>query len=200
MLNVYKKSNMNEFDQIDIVTENGSMSMMLKPNSNLYWRYNNPEKGVNEIMITKEDYYTYRLFEYIYNSIMIDNPFEEDRKKLASHGIPYNSERNLVNGDEIKWYSDDFTSTKHAPSISIKKYEDAYGVTFNPSEIDFISRPNFLNYMVSFKPEGSRYLTYNEVFFNVFKKMQEHDCENHQMHIEEYLYERKVLSRKNGHK
>jgi hypothetical protein len=189
MLNVYKKSNMNEFDQIDIVTEDGSFSMLLKPNSNLYWRYNNPGNGVHEIMITKEDYFLYRLFEDAYNLIMTDNPYENERKKMLSYGIPYNSERNLVNGNSVKWYSDEYSFVEQAPSVSIQKYEEAYGVTFNPSNISFPARAQAFNYMVSFKNEGSRYLTYSSIFFNMMKKMQEHDFENHQMHIEEYLYE-----------
>ena len=45
---------------------------------------------------------------------------------------------------------------------------------------------------IRFRNSGSSYQPFNILFMDVFNKLQEYDPNYHQMHIEEYAYQKKL--------
>lgn len=176
--------------------------------------------------ITKENYSVYSLFEQLFFDIENINIFdskyyvpsyiktEEDissyleeqherreRKYRSSNLSNYNE---LFNKDSttITWYSDE-TSHDVANILKIKKENDEFKLEFyTQPHIDGYDKDFHLkNYIpIRFRNTGSSYEPFNVVFMRMYNNMKEIDDVNdygHQMHIEEYMFnkEKKMLKR-----
>ena len=72
--------------------------------------------------------------------------------------------------------------------LEIKYQEDKYIITFHQGKEDF----GFPTYAIRFRNSGSRYEPYNLAFMNMYNSLSEYDPNYHQIHIEEYLYNKKL--------
>lgn len=128
---------------------------------------------------------------------------EKNKYKLFNHSN-YN-ELYDNNNKIITWYSDE-TAHKVANILKIKKVEDIFKIEFhtqpyiNGYDKDFHST----NYIpIRFRNSGSSYDPFNIVFMRMYNKMNKLDDINdigHQLHIEEYLYNKKKKLTRNQYK
>lgn len=175
--------------------------------------------------ITKENYEVYRLFEQLFDDIENINIFnyeipfyldkdeigeyikekeeeiEEDKRYYRlSKGSIYNELFDKEN-DTITWYSDE-TAHEVGNILKIRRINDSFRLDFYIQEHksgydrDF----NSTNYIpIRFRNSGSSYDPFNILFMKLYNAMQEVDDVNdygHQMHIEEFLYEKKKVKKK----
>ena len=175
--------------------------------------------------ITKENYEVYRLFEQLFDDIENINIFnyeipfyldkdeiedyvkekeeeiEEDKRYYRlSKGSIYNELFNKEN-DTITWYSDE-TAHEVSNILKIRRMNDSFRFDFYIQEHkkEYDRDFNSTNYIpIRFRNSGSHYHPFNILFMKLYNAMQEVDDVNdygHQMHIEEFLYEKKKVKKK----
>lgn len=180
-----------------------------------YSDLSNEEIRTDHFIITKENYALYSLFEELYNNIkninISDDNYDlykynnyysvkeylDDKQSKENRYRKYNfsNYNELFNDEEntITWYSDE---TNHVCSniLKIIKEEDVFRVEFQTQKyVDgYEKEENLEGYTsIRFRNSGSRYEPFNTIFMNMFNKIQMVDDildENHQVHIEEYIY------------
>lgn len=203
MLEIKKSKNMHNYDIFDIMTDNGTFEIAYENNLDLYWRYIYPEtidKADDEVSltITKENYFLYSLFNELYDAIKNYTPYSnfpyeiEDRyeKKRVYGNKP------LYQNGEIRWYSDDFASFDNASNFSIQKVKDLFIVIFTKSKTEDFNGCHFPTYSVRIRNSGSRFEPFNIPFMSMYHKLKEYNNDYHQIHIEEYLYNKRRVKRK----
>ena len=181
-------------------------------NGDLYWciRSNNRtienDSKMDKFIITKENYSLYSLFENLYNDIKEINLFEDfdeykEKYKLynyANYHELFDEEHNT-----ITWYSDE-TAHEVANYLKIRKENDTFTFYFYIQDyVEGYDRDfNSLYYIpVRFRNSGSRYYPFNIAFMRMYQKLKDVENTNevgHQIHMEEYLYEKehqKVLKK-----
>lgn len=188
-----------------------------------YSDYSNEEIRTESFIITKENYAVYLLFEELYNNIKAINIFDDDyildnNKKYNSVEEYFNDKQkeedkyrknNFSNYNElfndkkntITWYSDE---TNHVCSniLKIIKEEETFRIEFKTQKyVDgYEKENNEIGYTsIRFRNSGSRYEPFNTIFMKMFSKMQKVDDildENHQIHIEEYIYSKNHSQKK----
>ncbi len=191
----------------DYYLNNGSnqLKIVFLGNGDLYFcsRFGTRSKEA-EFYITKENMILYNLFDELYNDIVDANVLhvdefdlqfcndEEEIKEKYERVNRWNEElktdfayENLVRGDMITWISDDSLSfdIDTADSLRIIKEDEQYKLKFTYYEDEF---PHARS--IRIRNSGSRYKPFNMVMMKFFNKLQEYDPEYHQIHIEEYLY------------
>lgn len=129
---------------------------------------------------------------------------EKDKEELRERCILYDSsyynELFNANNKTITWYSDE-TSYKVANILKIIKEENIFKVEFyTQPHIDGYSRDFYsLGYIpIRISNSGSSYDPFNIVFMRMYNKMKEVDDVNdigHQIHIEEYLYNKEQVKK-----
>ena len=110
----------------------------------------------------------------------------------------------LYNDEEKKvtWVSDE-TGFEVANKVLIHKLEDRFLIEFKtqPYIEGYERENNLLGIMgIRFRNSGSRYSPFNIVFMRMFREMQNIDDINdygHQIHMEEYLYDRSKIRKLN---
>lgn len=173
--------------------------------------------------ITKENYQVYSLFEGLFYDIKNINIFgkeieyppyvetdEEKREyleRLDSDKMNYrmfnmSHYNDLYNEDEktITWVSDE-TGFEVANKVLIHKLDDRFLIEFktqtNIEEYEMEDDiPGTMG--IRFRNSGSRYMPFNTVFMRMFREMQNIDDVNdygHQIHMEEYLYEKNKMKK-----
>ena len=192
MQEIEKYKNAWDYDTFVIRTNEGAFEMLFAPNGDLYWRYLSEksilnDKQIQELTITKENYFVYELFYKLYESIKNNKVFYEKESYFEV------MENKLFKNNMIEWYSDelpiDITS-----KLTIKKEEETFKIKFEKSKKsqDGIE----LTYTIRFRNSGSRYEPFNISFMHMYNELKEYDPNCHQMHIEEYLYKQKTLKKK----
>ena len=78
-------------------------------------------------------------------------------------------------------------------SIEEKIDEDTYKLTFKKG---IYSEVPIQTFSIRISNSGSRYEPFNTVFMSMYKKLKEYDFNNHQIHIEEYLYSKKKIKKR----
>lgn len=181
------------------------------------------EYSYDSFEITKENYQVYSLFEKLFYDIKNINIFDkecefppyvetDEEKKyyleeqelekkgyrmfnMAHYNDLYNDEEKI-----ITWVSDE-TGFEVANKVLIHKLENRFLIEFKtqPYVEGYERENNFLGIMgIRFRNSGSRYNPFNIVFMRMFRKMQNIDDINdygHQIHMEEYLYERNKIKK-----
>ncbi len=176
-------------------------------------------------VITKENYEVYKLFEQLFLDIENINIFneekipfyieedekqaylenrEEERKvmKERCHLFNHSNYNELFDAGNriITWYSDE-TAHEVSNILKIKQEEDTFKIQFytQPHTDGYDEDFHFSGYItVRFRNSGSTYDPFNFVFMRMYNNMREIDDVNdygHQMHIEEYLYNKKYVKR-----
>ena len=204
MLEINKTKDAEGYDRFKIITDTGSFDIMFGGNLDLYWSYW-PEEDFKDwplsktFTITKENYFLYQKIDELYKNIKEQRPYPKTdkdeytsflelnlRNSNESKKVDYAYEK-LFQNDIIKWYSDDMP-LENASSLEIKKQEDTYSITFFQGKEEY----DFPTYSVRFRNSGSRYHPYNFAFMSMYNALSEYDSNYHQIHIEEYLYNKKL--------
>ncbi len=205
MVEINKTKDADGYDRFKIITDTGSFDIMFGGNLDLYWSYW-PEEDFEDwplsktFTITKENYFLYQKIDELYKNIKEQRPYPKTDKddytsflkelnssnSNESKKIDYAYEK-LFQNSIIKWYSDDMP-LENASSLEIKKQEDIYSITFFQGKEEY----DFPTYSVRFRNSGSRYHPYNFAFMNMYNSLSEYDPNYHQIHIEEYLYTKKL--------
>ena len=189
MLEVNKYKNGWGYDTFEIETDTGSFQILFAPNGDLYWRYLSEinvldDKPIQELIITKENYYIYEVFYKLYESIKNNKVFYDKE----NYSIVKNNK--LFKNNMIEWYSDelpiDITS-----KLTIKKEDEVFKVIFEKSKKS--QDGIFITYSIRFRNSGSRYAPFNINFMQMYNELKEDDPNYHQIHMEEYLYKQKLL-------
>lgn len=202
MVEIKKTKDVEGYYRFKITTENGSFDIMFGGNLDLYWYYW-PEENYKDwplaktFTISKENYFIYQKLDELYKNIKEQKPYQSkdenssivfDSSKLINDSPKSQySYKNLFQNDIIKWYSDD-APLEEASMLEIKYQEDKYIITFHQGKEDF----GFPTYAIRFRNSGSRYEPYNFAFMNMYNSLSEYDANYHQIHIEEYLYNKKL--------
>lgn len=208
MLNIKRVNGEN--DLYDIIINDGTkdLNILFGGNGDLYFFVNkikldDTEQIVN-FEITKENYFLYSLFENLYDKIincdiykldetespLVDeeeilekiNMYDEWNKDLKD-SIEY---KKLVNNGVISWRHDE-QIYEEANTLNIHKEEDKYC-------LEFILKDKEMSHYIDvrFRNSGSRYMPFNRVFMQLYRKLQTYNPEYHQIHMEEYLYEKRL--------
>ena len=210
-MKVSKKEN--EFGmQIFLEEDNSYLTIFYGGNLDLYWSIHSKKRSIDNdsktdsIIITKENYALYSLFESLYSDIEDINlfeDFEEDKDRYRVYNRSNYQELFDKDNKIITWYSDE-TAREVANYLRIKKEKDSFVISFYIQEYiegydrDFAS---LYDIPVRFRNSGSRYDPFNIIFMRMYERLKNiddiHDY-GHQIHIEEYLYEKEhmVLSKK----
>lgn len=210
MFEINKTKDTNGYDKFKITTDDGSFDIMFGGTLDLYWSYW-PKEPINNwpisktFNITKENYFLYQKVDELYTRIKQQRPYKKiDKDEYLSflEELDLENINNLEKEDYayellfqngiIKWYSDDMP-LENASRVEIKKLEETYTVTFFQGKEEY----DFQTFSVRFRNSGSRYNPYNFAFMNMYNSLSEYDPNYHQIHIEEYLYSKKLQKLKN---
>ena len=204
MIEIKRSVNSHGYDVFDIVTNDGTFEISYENNLDLYWRYiyqGSIDKVTNTkiFKITKENYYLYCLFIELYQAIKEKKPYKTFPayidEELRNKKLKYYGGYELYKDNTITWYSDDFAEFTNASNFEIKKEKDYFLVTFVKSKTEHFNGFIFPTYSVRIRNSGSRFDPFNNTFMGMYQKLKEYNPEYHQIHIEEYLYKKRVLKK-----
>ena len=173
-------------------------------------RYEETKKEtMKTFTITKENYFLYSLFEELfidietldsYNSTLdmelrncetkdeIKESFSRQKEHIESLKTS-DAYKRLYHNGIIEWLSDD-DPDDIASLVTIKKENEEFILNFKKSREDrWTSRPTFA---IRFRNARSQYFPFNGLFMKMFNKLKDYEPEFHQVHIEEYLYQKKL--------
>lgn len=202
-----KKYKINNYNCFDISTDEGTFQIWFCGNLDLYWSYkyrgNILDTGNSkDFYITKENYFLYSLFDELYNDVKDYNIFtidmfnnEKEWLERKSDFLEYdrNNPRKLFKDGKIEWHSDDYDYDDGSYFI-IDKLDNCYKLTFYKSNCDdYIYN---ITYSVRLRNSGSRYGYFNVIFMRMYNKLCQYDSKFHQVHIEEYLYYKRLVKDK----
>ena len=192
--------------------KNITLAITFGGNGDLYWSIRNynkdieKEERVDSFYITKENYELYFLFEKLYEDIKEINlfeSFEENKDLYRRYGYDNYHELFDEENKTITWYSDE-TAHEVANYLKIVKEDNRFKIEFYTQEYKKGYDPDFnsLYYIpVRFSTSGSRYGYFYIPFMEMYqglKKVEDANEYGHQIHMEEYLYEKeykKVLKK-----
>ena len=190
------KKNKND---ISLEDNNKIVKFIYGGNLDLYWvLYNKNNDGYNSFTITRENYGVYRLFENLFEDIECCNIYDDESLNNWQRVYNKSTYNNLYNKENrtITWYSDE-TAKDVANYLVIKKEEDIFKLDFYIQTCvdDYDEDFHFDGYIpIRFRNSGSAYDPFNIIFMKMYGNLKYVDDINdvgHQMHIEEYLYEKK---------
>lgn len=198
-----------------ITLTNGKKKLIIEyaPNLDLYFVV----EDTSEFVITKEDYQIYELFSKLYETIISADVFNqssfdyyineflghfgnkfisyEDYSKMNERKFEIIKKQdyytNLVNEGKIVWKCDDYPHDI-GPSFEISKCPDIIKITFDKGDTekqDLFHPKNRTT--VRIRTSGSAYNYFYIPFMMLFKELKELVLIN-QIHIEEYLYTKKL--------
>lgn len=210
MISIQKyKNNTGTYD-FYLTNENSILRIFFGGNGDLYFGSNMFKQSIeDEFLITKENIILYNLFDNLYKDFKeakvykIDDfelQFYKTKEEIQSKYDEYNEWNNKLkasymyqklfyNENSITWISDDSISFDENKSNTLKiiKEENKYKLKFTYYEKGF-------SYVRSIRIRNSRsrYNPFNIVMMNFFNELQKYDPNYHQIHIEEYLYNRSI--------
>lgn len=193
---------------------NGDLYWLLKTNKQEDTTY-------ETFSVSKEDYEVYKLFDDLYHDIINTQVFKTSMAKVEEDEELTEEERNeliaqrnkeaemcqrfntslkdqpqyqaLVQDGIITWFSDE-TNVEEAEIFRISPQEDEYLIEFirqNTKSNGYWRYPGSINVRIS--NSGSKYQPFNMVFIRQFNNFQTFERDPyHQIHMEEYLYQRKT--------
>lgn len=202
----------NEYNMYDILIEDGTkkLNIYFCGNLDLYWSLYDINGFQNpcEIVITKENYRIYELFLTLYNDIKncnVRKEYEdciercttlEELEEYKRSVIEYNnslrvreenSEQRLFKDGVVEWHSDDFAYEDGHVLKIIKKDEDSFIIRLESNEKEVYGR-----YSIRIRNSRSGHKPFNMLFMEMYNKLQAYDSEETQIHIEEYMYQKKI--------
>ena len=164
----------------------GAFYIIFAGNLELYWYYKaDLEQLCNleakNFFITKENYFLYMLIDNLYENIKNNDQLKE---------LDLSNSHKLFNDDIIDWHSDDYTYEESARLI-IEKLKESYKIKFKKGRTDVLD----YTFSIRMCNNGSRYTEFCRLFMKMYHDLIEYEPSNHQIHLEEYLYNMN-LSRK----
>lgn len=207
-----RKYMIGEYRSFDISTDEGVFQIWFGGNLDLYFRYEyNGNKlygpDSKSFYITKENYFLFSLFDELYEDVKNYNIFVpdayiteaeclENRERFREADL--HNPRKLFKDNKVDWHCDDFDYDDGGRFV-IEKLDDCYKLTFNKCKNDSFFGVA-ASYSVRIRNSGSRYGYFNMVFMRLYNKLcefdYEYDQEFHQIHIEEYMYHKSKVRRK----
>ena len=204
------KKNKNEMGLFDfeIINNEKKLNILYGGNGDLYfyvnkYNLNEKEQTVN-FEITKENYILFSLFEELYNKIINCNIYKIDNVELEILDEDEIDEKinlyknwnnelkrkssyvNLVQNGVISWKHDE-QIYEEANILNIYKEKEQYRLEF------ILNNKELSHYIdIRFRNSGSRYQPFNQPFMDLYNALQKYDLEYHQMHIEEYFYQKRL--------
>ena len=105
--------------------------------------------------------------------------------------------KRVYSNNTITWVSDDSMSTdpEEANIVRVTKEEERFVFHFTYHERDLISSRS-----IRFRNSGSRYEPFNLIMMKFFNKLQEYVPEYHQIHLEEFAYDKGIQLTKKSQK
>lgn len=206
MIELRKRLNGNGYDVITIKTDEGEFTISFEGNLDLYWicysddetfSFDNPATS-KKFVITKENLYLYNSFNKLYNAIKNNKPYSngininEEFKNKKIKLSPYMEDKNrLFKNNKIEWHSD-YGEYENESYLTIEKNKDSFEVIFNKVSETLHLRCISINFCNS----GSKYNPFNITFCNMYNELKNYNYDYHQIHIDEYLEDQKVLKKK----
>lgn len=218
-MEVQKIKNQGKLPQ-KIILSNGDKKLIIsfENNLDLYWTLSKSPKEkliLETFEITKEDYAIYTLFEQLYNRIKNASVFDIDTEiALFESGLSHfdsladiydfykenvaslkesDAYHELFDGKTITWCSDEIYDDSN-DLVKINFDGEKFILEFaKRKQNELLSSP--YNIPVRFRNSGSRYNPFNVIFMRMFQDLQKYNTEFHQIHIEEYLYNQKILKK-----
>lgn len=208
-----EKSFNNGYGCITLTNGKKKLTIEYAPNLDLYFVV----EDTSEFVITKEDYQIYELFSKLYETIISADVFNqssfnyymseflghfgnkfisyEDYLKKTKKSLEFKRKQNyyadLVNNGKIVWKCDDYPHDI-GPSFGISKCTDIIKITFDKGDTekqDLFHPKNRTT--VRIRTSGSAYNYFYIPFMMLFKELKELVLID-QIHIEEYLYTKKL--------
>ena len=210
MLEIKKtKSELGIYD-ISLIDSDNIFKIMFGSSGDLYWYlYDKNNTKVfkkcktGKFYITKENYEIYELFNQLYNDIKECNVFNVDEWDMINCGTEEikekytenqqsnnllkkgNAYKLLFNNNIISWHSDDCLYGD-ANIVNIIKDDEQFILDFHFLQESSI----FMGSSIRFRNSGSTYSPFNIIFMRMYNKLQNYDAEYHQIHLEEYNYQK----------
>lgn len=203
-----------------IITETGSFAIYYGEDLNLYWKYycrgNIQTTPPEKIIITRENYFLFALFDELYNDIKNTNLFvldssdflyssyityaefkrEKERIRKQNQRVVdkyfFNLNKLFKNG-AIEWHSDESTY-EDGSILTIKPCEEGYEVSFEKSKK---TEDSFVTYAVIINNSGSRYEYYNIPFMRMYQELIQGYLNNPQISIDEYMNQKRLEKKPN---
>lgn len=204
-----------------IINNEKKLRIMYCGTLDLYMQLNSPnlkeELSSDTFEITKENYFIYSLFEQLYDDIRLCNLYQIDENDLLwcdtkeeiealysntkrrneelKNSIVYQS---IFDGKSVIWYSDEYIHDE-ADILKITKEEDKYVLEFKEQRLPEPDSDRFRfpgSICIRFRNSGSYQQPFNCIFMRMYQKLQEYDPEYHQIHVEEYVYQKKLIKSK----
>lgn len=209
MLKVHKIKNEQGTYNFKIENEENALNIFFGGNGDLYFFVSKrnllDEKQIVNFEITKENYVLYELFKQLYNQIIDCDIYKIDKleelefysqqeivERIRMYkewnddlkkGFIY---RDLVRNGVISWRNDE-QIYEEANTLNIYKEEGKY-------RLEFILKNKELSHFIDirFRNSGSRYTPFNISFMELYQCLQLYDPKYHQVHIEEYMYQKRL--------
>lgn len=196
-----------------IIQDDKVLNIFFGGNGDLYFYANkinfDDEEQIVNFEITKENYELYYLFERLYNQIINSEIYriveiqlefydEDELEEKRKNYQEWNSElkrsssyTDLVHNGVISWRHDE-QIYEEANILNIYKEKEQY-------RLEFIPKSKELSHYIDirFRNSGSRYHPFHLPFMELYQSLQEMDLEYHQIHMEEYLYQKKYTKNNN---
>ena len=198
-MEIIKKENDFGFN-IFLVEEEKYLSFFFGGNLDLYisiWRkkISSEDYNYDSFTITKENYEVFSLFKQLFYDIENINIFgEEDRKERLYRFSNYDKLYDN-NNKVITWYSDE-TNPKVANYLNISREKETFKLEFHTQKyVEGYDRDSnsCWHIPIRFRNSGSRYDPFNVIFMRMYNNLinvEDSNSIGHQIHIEEYLYEK----------
>lgn len=188
----------------EITTNEGTFDIFYGGNLDLYWRCRYTGSILKcadskSFLITKENYFLFQLFEALYHNIKDYNIYhdydftvEEICQDSNQELIRYHSYQHdlLFKDGKIEWHCDE-SSYEESSIFKIEPEQDSYKLTFKKGKVD-----DFFTFAIRIRNSGSRYQPFNVSFMEMYQQLCEYDPSYHQIHMEEYLYQKKLIKKK----
>lgn len=207
--------------------DNDILDISFAGNLDLYFTFTS-DCNHTSFIIGKDNYEVWKLFDKLYHDVINAQVFEfteQDKKiviifaketkedyhqklkeeeasikELNESLKKHDAYKNLVDGEDIKWCSDDFSSDI-APYFIIKpingNYEISFGIPTPQRKSDWEEQFQLEGHKhgtisIRLRNSGSHFSPFNNVFMKLFNSLMRIDLEEeyHQIHIEEYLSSR----------
>ena len=204
-----------------IINNEKKLRIMYCGTLDLYMQLNSPnlkeELSSDTFEITKENYFIYSLFEQLYDDIRLCNLYQVDENDLLwcdtkeeiealysnikrrneelKNSVVYKS---IFDGNSVIWYSDEYIHDE-TDILKITKEDDKYILEFKEQRLPETDSDRWRipgSICIRFRNSGSYQKPFNLTFMRMYQKLQEYDPEYHQIHVEEYIYQKKLVKSK----
>ena len=155
MIKVNKRKDSQNYDIIDIITEEGFFTILFAGNLDLYFSYYGKdfrEKQYHSFVIDKDNYFLYKCFDNLYDAIICEQPFKNGFISFNKYSLEH-LYYPLVKDGVIGWHSDDGLYDE-AAVLFIEKLDESYKLTIKEGLMSDIHKETA---SVRFRNSGSRY-------------------------------------------